>query len=89
MNRTQLTFATIGNYIVLMFSSFDAQAINDAAISNSQFIIDFSYQFDELIKLFFSIIGGIVSTIVLNFLKRKFPDFFRMLGSSESNRTQS
>lgn len=88
MRRLQLLFATIGNYFVLMFTSFDAHALNNAEMSDTRFIIDFSYQMDELIKLVFSIIGGVVSTIVLNYLKRKFPTFFKILGGDDPNLSQ-
>jgi len=89
MNRLQLVFATAGNYFVLLFTSFDAQALNEKIVTSGALEIDMSSQFDELIKLLFSIIGGILSTIVLNLLKRKFPDFFKLLFSEDTNRSQS
>ena len=84
MNRISLFFASIGNYIILLFTSFDANALNQTAITYQTPGIDFTSQFDELIKIFFSILGGIVSTILLNLLKRKFPEFFRLLFSEDT-----
>ena len=40
--------------------------------------------FEELVKYIISIVGGILATIIINLLKKKFPDWFQSIKNSSN-----
>lgn len=76
MKKIFILFASIGNWLTLTATNFAVDSIISGQPIGLQPSVSSSPAFEELVKLLLSVAGGILSTIILNYLKRKFPDLF-------------
>lgn len=85
MKKIFVLFASIGNWLTLTATNFNADSVISGQHIGLQPSLTSNPAFEELIKLLLSVAGGIISTVILNFLKRKFPDLFErwMQGKSK------
>lgn len=84
MKKIFVLFASIGNWLTLTATNFNADSVISGQPIGLQPSVTSNPAFEELIKLLLSVAGGILSTVILNFLKRKFPDLFTRWMESRS-----
>lgn len=88
MNRFVLFVASVGNFFTMTLLNFNPDSL--AAILNPDPLGAGLQEaaIAEFIKLFFSILGGLVSTLVLLWLKSRWPMLFARLSKFGLNKTQ-
>ncbi len=87
MNRIYIGMASLTNFIGLSIldTSIPATIVeNNPALTNSPIN---GGAIEEAIKLIISIAGGFISTLILAWLKRKYPTLFTLMGKIGSKRT--
>ena len=88
MKRIVLFVASIGNFFTMTILNFNPDSIAAIVTPNPIGADLQEAAIAEFIKLFFSILGGLVSTLVLLWLKNKCPYLFNKLSKFGSKRTQ-
>lgn len=88
MNRIVLFVASVGNFFTMSILNFNPDSLAAIITPNPIGAGLQEAAIAEFIKLFFSILGGLVSTLVLLWLKSRCPMLFAKLSKFGLKRTQ-
>lgn len=85
------------NFTTGMLTTFGAtQIVDESTLNQAQILISKSIDpaqgltnWEQIINSLIAIFGGILSTIIINILRSKFPELFKQLKKRKSRRIQS
>lgn len=88
MTRAYVPLATLTNWLILTATNTGLPEAIATISSSPAGEVPAGGALEEAIKLVLSIVGGFFSTIILAWLKRKFPNFFTSMVSARMKRGQ-
>lgn len=85
MKGIYFTVASLVNYMMLTFTNYSTGVLVEIPSIPPDPILGTGDQLSELIKLVISLGGGLLSTLVIAFLKRRYPHLFDFAVKDKSN----
>lgn len=85
MRAIYMAVATFVNYMMLTFTNFSTGILVDIPPLPPDPLVGTGDQLSELVKLVISLAGGLLSTLVIAFLKRRYPHLFDFVVKDKSN----
>lgn len=79
MKIIQTIVGTIGTYATMIMTNFEAGQLIPGLPGARSIDVPPGTGIEELVKLILSVAGGLLSTIILAWLKRKWPDLFERI----------
>jgi hypothetical protein len=88
MRGIYLTVATFVNYVMLTFTNYSTGILVEIPSVPPDPLVGTGDQLSELIKLVISLAGGLLSTLVIAFLKKRYPNMFDFAVKDKPNMGQ-
>lgn len=85
MKGIYFTVASLVNYMMLTFTNYSTGILVEIPSIPPDPLVGTGDQLSELIKLVISLVGGLLSTLVIAFLKKRYPNLFDFVAKEKSN----